>query len=144
MRPASNNRLDKSRSNELGSDTIIIVLKSCLVLGGQQNMAKSFVLLVSLRSYYGRDQYFFDIAEVEAFETTIYRPHTFELKSTSKYQLLFHLKNFELNYMIVYTLPWSRCNSTHKLWNTCVVPFAITKSGQKCLEVAPILKYEPF
>ena len=32
-------------------------------------MAKSFVLLVSLRSCYGRNQYFFDIAEVEAFET---------------------------------------------------------------------------
>ena len=31
-------------------------------------MAKSFVLLVSLRFYYGRNQYFFDIAEVEAFE----------------------------------------------------------------------------
>ena len=31
-------------------------------------MAKSFVLLVSLRFYYGRNQYFFDIAEAEAFE----------------------------------------------------------------------------
>ena len=31
-------------------------------------MAKSFELLVSLRFYYGRNQHFFDIAEVEAFE----------------------------------------------------------------------------
>ena len=32
-------------------------------------MAKSFVLLVSLRFYYGRNQYFFfDIAKIEAFE----------------------------------------------------------------------------
>lgn len=31
-------------------------------------MAKSFVLLVSLRFYYGRNQYSFDIAEVEVFE----------------------------------------------------------------------------
>ena len=31
-------------------------------------MAKSFVLFVSLRFYYGRNQYFFDIAEAEAFE----------------------------------------------------------------------------
>ena len=31
-------------------------------------MAKSFVLFVSLRFYYGRNQYFSDIAEVEAFE----------------------------------------------------------------------------
>ena len=31
-------------------------------------MAKSFVLFVSLRFYYARYQYFFDIAEAEAFE----------------------------------------------------------------------------
>ena len=31
-------------------------------------MAKSFVLFISLRFYYGRNQYFLDIAEVEAFE----------------------------------------------------------------------------
>ena len=31
-------------------------------------MAKSFLLFVSLRFYYGRNQYFFDIAEAEAFE----------------------------------------------------------------------------
>lgn len=31
-------------------------------------MAKSFVPLVSLRFYYGRNQYSFDIAEVEVFE----------------------------------------------------------------------------
>ena len=29
-------------------------------------MAKSFVLFVSLRFYYGRNQYFFDIAEAKA------------------------------------------------------------------------------
>ena len=40
-------------------------------------------------------------------------------------------------YMIFYTLPWSRWNRTHKLWNTCVVPFAIAELGQKCLEAAP-------
>ena len=32
--------------------------------------------------------------------------------------------------MIFYTLPWSRWNRTHKLWNTCVVPFAIDQLGQ--------------
>ena len=45
--------------------------------------------------------------------------------------------------MIFYTLPWSRWNRTHKLWNTCVVPFAIAELGQKCLEAASTLKYEP-
>ena len=39
-------------------------------------------------------------------------------------------------YMIFYTL-WSRWNRTHKLWNTCVVPFVIAELGQKCLEAAP-------
>ena len=42
----------------------------------------------------------------------IYRPHTLELKSISKFQLLFHWRNFE-KYMIFYTLPWSRWNRTH-------------------------------
>ena len=37
-------------------------------------------------------------------KTTIYRPHTPELKSISKFQLLFHWRNFE-KYMIFYTLP---------------------------------------
>ena len=45
--------------------------------------------------------------------TTIHRPQTSELKSISKFQLLFHWKNFE-KYMIFYTLPWSRWNRTHK------------------------------
>ena len=76
-------------------------------------------------------------------KTTIYRPHTPELKSISKFQLLFHWRNFE-KYMIFYTLPWSRWNRTHKLWNTCVVTFAIAKLGQKCLEAASTLKYGPF
>ena len=77
-------------------------------------------------------------------KTTIYRPHTPELKSISKFQLLFHWRNFE-KYMIFYTLPWSRWNRTHKLWNTgmCIVPFTIAELGQKCLEAAPTLKYGP-
>ena len=76
-------------------------------------------------------------------KTTIYRPHTPELKSISKFQLLFHWRNFE-KYMIFYTLPWSRWNRTHKLWNMCIVrPFTIAALGQKCLEAAPTLKYGP-
>ena len=55
-------------------------------------------------------------------KTTIYRPQTSaELKSTPKFQFLFHWKNFERSwiismkkYMIFYTLPWSRWNRTHK------------------------------
>ena len=53
-------------------------------------------------------------------KTTIYRPHTPELKSISKFQLLFHWRNFE-KYMVFYTLPWSRWNRIHTLWHTCVV-----------------------
>ena len=70
-------------------------------------------------------------------KTTIYRPHTPELKSMSKFQLLFHWRNFE-KYMIFYTVPWSR-------WNRpmCVKPFAIAELVQKCLEAAPTLKYGP-
>ena len=79
---------------------------------------------------------------IQTSKTTIYRPHTPELKSISKFQLLFHWRNFE-KYMVVYTLPWSRWNRTHKLWNTCVVPFALAELGQKCLEAAPTLKYGP-
>ena len=75
-------------------------------------------------------------------KTTIYRPHTPELKFISKFQLLFHWRNFEI-YMIFYTLPWSRWNRTHTLWNRCVVPFWLAELGQKCLEVAPTLKYGP-
>ena len=75
-------------------------------------------------------------------KTTIYRPHTPELKSISKFQLLVHWRNFK-KYMIFYTLPWSRWNSTHTLWNTSVVPFALAKLGQKSLEAAPTLKYGP-
>ena len=78
----------------------------------------------------------------QTYKTTIYRPHTPELKSISKFQLLFHWRNFE-KYMIFYTLPWSRWNRTHTLWNTCVVPFALAELGQKCLEAAPTLKYGP-
>ena len=35
-----------------------------------------------------------------------------------------------VSFMIFYTLPWSRWDRTHKLWNTCVVPFAIAELGQ--------------
>ena len=57
------------------------------------------------------------------------RPQTSELKSVSKFELLFYWKNFE-KYMIFYTIPWSRWNRTHKLRNTRVVPFAIAELGQ--------------
>ena len=70
-------------------------------------------------------------------KTTIYRPHTPELKSMSKFQLLFHWRNFE-KYMIFYTLPWNRWNRT-----TCIIPFAKAELVQKCLEAAPTLKYGP-
>ena len=76
-------------------------------------------------------------------KTTSYRPHTSELKSISKHELLFHWRNFE-KYMVFYTLPWSGWNSTRKLWNTCVVSFAIAELSQKCLKAAPTLKYELF
>ena len=48
-------------------------------------MAKWFVLLVSLRFYYGRNQYFFDISEVEAFEidNKNVRPGPFDIYSIS-------------------------------------------------------------
>ena len=65
----------------------------------------------------------------QASETTISRPQTSELKSISNFQLVFYWKEFE-KYTIFYTLPWSRWNRTNKLWNTCVVPFAIAKLGQ--------------
>ena len=55
-----------------------------------------------------------------------------KLKSISKFQLLFHCRNFE-KYMTFYTLPWSRWNRTHKLWNMCVVPFTIAELSQKCI-----------
>ena len=42
---------------------------------------------------------------------------------------MFYWKNFE-KYMIFYTIPWSRWNRIHKLWNTYVVPFAIAELGQ--------------
>ena len=62
-------------------------------------------------------------------KNTIYRSHTPELKSISKFQLLFHWRNFE-KYMVFYTLPWSRWNRIHTLWHTCVVPFALAELGQ--------------
>ena len=54
-------------------------------------------------------------------KTLIYRPLTPELTSISKFQLLFHWRNVE-KYMIFYTVPWSRWNRTHTLWNVrCIV-----------------------
>ena len=62
--------------------------------------------------------------------------HTPELKSISKFQLLFHWRNFE-KYMIFYTLPWSRWNRPHKLWNTGVYCLRknvkISKSSYPCM-----------
>ena len=64
------------------------------------------------------------------------------VRQTIKLNPSYHWKNFE-KYMIFNTLPWSRWNRTHKLRNTCVVLFAIAELGQKCLEAAPTLKYDP-
>ena len=75
-------------------------------------------------------------------KTKINRPQTSELKSISKLQLLFYWKNFE-KYMIFYTIPWSRWNRTHKLWNTCVVPFAIAELGQMFWCSTHTIKYGP-
>ena len=69
----------------------------------------------------------------------IYRPHTFELKSISKYQLLFHWKSFENIWSFILYLEAGET----ELINTCAVPFAIAVFGQKCLEAASTLKYEP-
>ena len=59
-------------------------------------------------------------ASFQTSKTTIYRPHTFELKSISKYQLFFigrALKIYDLD-----TLPWSRWNRSHKYVTTrCTV-----------------------
>ena len=63
-------------------------------------------------------------------KTTIYRPQTSQLKSISTFQLLFYWKIFEKYVLIFYTLPWSRWNRTHKLWNKCVVPFSIAELGR--------------
>ena len=75
-------------------------------------------------------------------KTIIFWPYTPELKSISKFRILSHWKNFE-KYMIFYTLPRSRGNRTHKLWNTSLVLFEIAKLGQTWLVAPPILKYEP-
>ena len=71
-----------------------------------------------------------------AFQTskpTIYKPHTFELKSISKYQLLFHSKSFENIWSLILYLE----EGETQLINRCVsVPFAIAEFGQKCFESA--------
>ena len=76
-------------------------------------------------------------AAFQTSKTTIYRPHTPELKSISKFQLLFH--HF-------YSLPWSRWNRIYKLY--CEIrPLyrhaTIAKLGQKTLEAASTLRQEP-
>ena len=65
--------------------------------------------------------------------------HTFELKCISKYQLFFHWKSFENIWSLILYLEAGET----ELINTCVVPFAIAEFGQKCLEAASTLKYEP-
>ena len=60
------------------------------------------------------------------------------LKSISKYQLLLHWKSFENIWsFILYSVEAGET----ELINTCVVPTA--ELGQKCLEAASTLKYEP-
>ena len=44
--------------------------------------------------------------------------------------------------MIFYTLTAGEAGET-ELINMCVSPFAIAEFGQKCLEAASTLKYEP-
>ena len=78
-------------------------------------------------------------ASFQTSKTTIYRPHTFELKSISNYQLLFQRKSFENMWSFILYLEAGET----ELINTCAVPFAIAVFGQKCLEAASTLKYEP-
>ena len=78
-------------------------------------------------------------AAFQTSKTTIYRLHTFELKSISKYQLLLHWKSFENIWSFILYLD----SGETELINRCVVPFAIAEFGQKCLEAASTLKYEP-
>ena len=78
-------------------------------------------------------------ASFQTSKTTIYRPHTFELKSISNYQLLFQRKSFENMWSFILYLEAGET----ELINTCVVSFAIAVFGQKCLEAASTLKYEP-
>ena len=66
-------------------------------------------------------------------------PYTFELKSISKYQFLFYWKSFENKWSFI---PYLEAGET-ELINICVVPFAIAKLGQKCLEAASTIEYEP-
>ena len=75
----------------------------------------------------------------QTYKTTIYRPHTFELKSISKYQLLFHCESLENIWSFILYLEAGET----ELITTCVVPFVIAEFGQKCLEAASTLKYEP-
>ena len=64
----------------------------------------------------------------------LYRSHTPELKSISKFQISLE-ELWTIYDLLHFTL--KQVNRTHKLWNMCVVPFAIAELGQKCLEAAP-------
>ena len=57
----------------------------------------------------------------------------------SKYQLLFHWKSFGNIWSFILYLEAGET----ELINTCVVPFAMAEFGQRCLEAASTLKYEP-
>ena len=57
-------------------------------------------------------------------KTTFYGPHTFKLKSISKYRFLLHWKSFENIWSFILYL---KAGET-QLINTCVVPFAIAES----------------
>ena len=72
-------------------------------------------------------------------KTTIYKPHTFELKSISISILLFYWKSFENIWSFILYLEAGET----ELINTCVVPFTIAEFGQKCLEGASTIKDEP-
>ena len=52
---------------------------------------------------------------------------------------MFHWKSFENIWSFILYLEAGET----ELINTCVVPFAIAEFGQKCLEAASTLKYEP-
>ena len=83
---------------------------------GLLNFASERIIFLKLVYMINNTRYSFHKNKLpfETSKTTFYRAHTFELKSTSKYQLLLHWKSFENWYMIFYTLPsCSRWNRTH-------------------------------
>ena len=72
-------------------------------------------------------------------KTTIYKRHTFKLKSISISILLFYWKSFENIWSFILYLEAGET----ELINMCIVPFTIAEFGQKCLEAASRIKYEP-